>query len=211
MSNRAKLVLTSCVLLSFCTSYYFFALLLPAASAGHEARQLAGGYGYGNDFYQIWFTTRELLGQHADPYSVETQRNIEIGLYGRPLDRSDPRDASVPYRGYSYPLTANILTAPLGWLSFRGVQIILSVLLPLCVVGGVIFWCRAFGLNYSALGLSALCVVAFGAFPVLEGIYALQTTLIVTAAIAGCLALLRRNLFAWAGVTLSLGLSLIHI
>lgn len=205
MASREKFAFSACLLLSLCTAYYFLALLLPVSRAGMEARNLAGGYGYGNDFYQIWATTRELLARHADPYGPEMQRQIEIGLYGRTLDRNDRRDASVPYRGYSYPLQANLLTEPLGFLSFHGVQWTLSFLLPLCVVASVVFWFSAYGQKLATWTMVALCVVVFGTFPVLEGIYALQPTLVVAAIVAGSMLLLRRNRMGWAGVLLAMG------
>jgi len=205
MASREKFVLTFSLVLSLCTAYYFFGLLLPVSHAGMEARNLAGGYGYGNDFYQIWATTKELLAQHADPYGPEMQRQIEIGLYGRTLDRNDRRDASVPYRGYSYPLQANLLTQPLGYLSFHGVQWTLSFLLPVCVVASVVFWCSAYGQKLAPWPMLALCVVVFATFPVLEGIYALQPTLVVAAIVAGSMLLLRRNRMGWAGVLLAMG------
>src|SRR5437016_3703599 len=143
MPLTEKHVLSLCLLCSFCVGYYFFGLFLPAAHAGAVSRDLAGGYEYGNDFYQIWITTKELLAHPTDPYSPAMQKKIELGLYGRTLDRSARRDATVPYRGYSYPLQANVLLAPLGLLPFDAVQIVLSVLLPICVVVSVICWCWA--------------------------------------------------------------------
>ena len=205
MQFGEKHVLSLCLLCSFCVGYYFFGLFLPAAQEGAVSRQLAGGYEYGNDFYQIWLTTKELLTHRTDPYSPAMQQKIETGLYGRTLDRAARRDAAVPYRGYSYPLQANVLLAPLGFLSFEGVQIVLSVLLPLCVAVSVVCWCRAFGMNLSWYTLASLIVIALGSYPVLEGIYALQPTLMVAALTAVAMLLLRRNRLLVAGIVLALG------
>lgn len=205
MARREKFALSLCVLLSLCTSYYFFALLLPVSRASMEARNLGGGVGYGNDFYQIWATSRHLLARDADPYGPEMQREIEIGLYGRTLDRANRGDASVPYRGYSYPVQANLLTQPLGYLTFRGVQWTLSFLLPVCVVASVIFWTSAFGQDFAGWTRAGLCVIVLGSLPVLEGIYALQPTLMVSAIIGGTVVLVQKNRMAWAGFLLALG------
>jgi Glycosyltransferase family 87 len=205
MQFGEKHVLTLCLLSSVCVGYYFFELFLPAAHEGALSRELAGGYEYGNDFYQIWLTTQELLAHRTDPYSPAMQQKIETGLYGRTLDRSARRDAAVPYRGYSYPLQANLLLAPLGLLSFEGVQIVLSVLLPICVALAVVCWCWVYGLNFSGYTLASVIVIALGTCPVLEGIYALQPTLIVAAILAGAMLLLRRNWLLWAGILLALG------
>jgi Glycosyltransferase family 87 len=205
MRFREKYVLSLCLLCSFCAGYYFFELFLPAAHEGEVSRELAGGYEYGNDFYQIWITTQALLAHGIDPYSLTMQQKIETGLYGRTLDRRARRDGSVPYRGYSYPLQANLLLAPLGLLSFEDVQIVLSVLLPICVAGAVVCWCWVYGLNLSGYTLASVIVIALGTCPVLEGIYALQPTLIVAAILAGAMLLLRRNRLVWAGISLALG------
>jgi hypothetical protein len=205
MQFSEKHVLSLCLLCSLCVGYYFFGLLLPAAHAGAEARELAGGYEYGNDFYQIWITTKQLLAHRTDPYSPATQQKIEIGLYGRRLDRRANRDAAVPYRGYSYPLQANLLLAPLGLLPFDAVQIVLSVLLPISVAASVVCWCWAFGLKLSWYTLASLSVISLGTCPVLEGIYALQPTLMVAALIAGAMLHLRRNHQLSAGILLALG------
>ena len=50
-------------------------------------RNLAAGYGYGNDLYPIWMTTREMVAHKTNPYSAAMEHRIETGLYGRPLDR----------------------------------------------------------------------------------------------------------------------------
>lgn len=205
MQFGEKHVLILCLLFSLSVGYYFFGLFLPVAHVGAVSRELAGGYEYGNDFYQIWLTTNELLAHGTDPYSPAMQQKIETGLYGRTRDRTASRDAAVPYRGYSYPVQANLLLAPLGLLSFEGVQIVLSVLLPICVMVSVVCWCWAFGLNLSWYTMASLIVIALGTYPVLEGIYALQPTLMVAALTAGAMLLLRRNRMIAAGIVLSLG------
>ena len=205
MQFGEKHVLILCLLCSFCVGYYFAGLFLPAAHVGAVSRGLAGGYEYGNDFYQIWLTTKELLAHRTDPYSPAMQEKIETGLYGRTLDRSASRDTAVPYRGYSYPLQANLLLAPLGLMSFEGVQIVLSVLLPICIVISVVCWCRAFGLKLSSYTMASLIVIALGTYPMLEGIYALQPTLMVAALTAGAMLLLRKDRLVAAGIVLALG------
>ena len=51
------------------------------------------------------------------------EHRIETGLYGRPLDRTNSTDASVNYRGLSYPLYNDIVAFPLAPLCFHTVQI----------------------------------------------------------------------------------------
>lgn len=66
--------------------YYHQRLFLPRARAVSVERGLGGGYTLGNDFYPVWVTAREALGGR-DPYSAGMTREIQIGLFGRPLDR----------------------------------------------------------------------------------------------------------------------------
>jgi Glycosyltransferase family 87 len=203
MPTPSKRALALCLLVSLGTGYYFFGLLIPASHAGNAARGLGGGYGYGNDFYPIWLTTRE-LPRKIDPYSPSMERRIEAGLYGRPLDRTKPSDAAVNYRGFSYPIYTDILAAPLALLSFHGVQIALSILLPLLTAVGVLCWLYALGLDSSPLWLASTILLTISNGPVLEGIYALQPTLVVAALIAGAMAALRRGRLGVAGILLAL-------
>ena len=203
MPNRSKPALAACLLLALGTGCYFFGLLIPASRTASTSRGLGGGYGYGSDFYPIWLTTRE-LPHGPDPYSFGTERKIEVGLYGRTLDRNRPADASVNYRGFSYPIYTDILAAALAPLSFHEVQIALSVLLPIVTALGVACWFYTLGLDASPLWLASAVALTLGSGPVLEGIYALQPTLLVAAMIAATLAALRRGRLALAGILLAL-------
>ncbi len=154
MPNRSKPALAACLLLALGTGCYFFGLLIPASRTASTSRGLGGGYGYGSDFYPIWLTTHE-LPHGPDPYSFGAERKIEVGLYGRTLDRNRPADASVNYRGFSYPIYTDILAATLAPLSFHEVQIALSVLLPIVTALGVACWFYTLGLDASPLWLAS--------------------------------------------------------
>ena len=67
--------------------YYHQGLFMPQVVAVRTAQGLGNGYSFGNDFYQVWLGAREWLHERRDPYSPEMTRDIQIGLYGRPLDR----------------------------------------------------------------------------------------------------------------------------
>ena len=176
---RSKTTLIVALLLSGGMAGFFFGLWLPAAHRVMVRDGLAGGYGYGNDFYQIWITSHELLTRRADAYSADMQCQIEVGLYGRPLDRRLPGDAATPFRGDCYQLNASVLALPLAPLSFRAVQIVLSVLLPLAVIATALLWCSVLGVKVSGSDRVAIAVLALTAVPVLEGLFALQTSLVV--------------------------------
>jgi hypothetical protein len=74
--------------------YYHLGLFIPRALQVRASIGLGNGYSFGDDFYPIWFTTRESrLGDH-DIYSYETTRQIQIGLFGRPV--GPPRSSTFP-------------------------------------------------------------------------------------------------------------------
>ena len=200
---RPNLTLIAALLLAAGMLGFFFGLWLPASRRVMVREGLAGGFGFGNDFYQIWITSHELLARRADAYSAEMQRQIEVGLYGRPLDRSLPGDATTPFRGDCYPLHASVLAIPLAPLPFRGVQIVLSVLLPLAVIACVLLWCDVLRLRVSGIERVAIVLLALSTIPVLEGIYALQTSLLVALLIPAAIFLIQRGQLFFAGVLLA--------
>src|ERR1700756_1380564 len=202
MSSRLNRVLTVCVLLSGALGYYFFAVLVQNSRHPMATRNLAAGYGYGNDLYPIWMTTREMVAHKTNPYTPAMEHRIETGLYGRPLDRQNPSEATVNYRGFSYPLYGDILAAPLALLPFRAVQVVMSVLLPLIVAIGVAGWCSALGVTLSPLPRGCLLLLILCSCQVLEGIYALQPTLMVASLLAGVAAALRQERLVTAGILL---------
>jgi hypothetical protein len=195
--RRSILTLTAVLLLSAGMVGFFVGLWIPASRRVMMREGLAGGYGYGNDFYQVWLTSREMLRYRADAYSPEMQRNIEIGLYGRELDRKLPGDATTPFRGDCYPLHASVLALPLAPLPFRGVQVVLSVLLPVGVMVTMLLWCSVLQVHTATSNVIAVVLLALSSVPVLEGLYALQTSLVIALLIASAIFLVgRRQLFA---------------
>ena len=195
--------ITLCLLLSGAMGYYFFGLLIPGSRAALVSRDLSPGYGYGNDLYQIWLTSQQLLARSADPYTVAMEHRIETGLYGRPLDRTNSADATVIYRGFSYPLYTDILALPLAPLSFHTVQILFSIVLPVMVALSVWCCCAALGMSLLPLALASLFLLTLFSCQVLEGIYALQPTLIVATLLGAALAAVRGNKLVQAGVLLA--------
>jgi hypothetical protein len=93
----------------------------------------------------------------------------------------------------------------LGFLSFRGVQMILSVLLPCSVIASFFLWCAVFRVRLSNANAIWICAITLSSLPVLEGIYALQPTLISAALIAASVLVLQNGKLAWAGVLLAIG------
>jgi hypothetical protein len=201
MRFRERYVAAIALLLLLGSGYHFFGLLFPALRPSLVARNLAGGYGYGNDLYPIWVGSSELF-HGRDPYAPALTARIETGLYGRPLDRSTLGDSQVNYRAFSYPLYTIFLLAPLSPLSFPTVQIVLSVLLPGLAAIAAVLWLRILGANLSPLALATTICLTLASYPVLEGIYAGQPGLMSAVLIAGTVAALVQERFALAGILL---------
>ena len=200
-SASKKSALLSC-LLAAGMGYYYFELFLPYAHSQLETAGITRGYRYGCDFYPLWLTTRQILQDRNNPYTQETTNQIQIGLYGRTLNR--PGDPPANYRAFAYPLYADFLALPVATLPFSIVQAIGSILFPLIVVCTCWLWMRFLNLSLTPASLFSLFALTLASYPVLEGLYALQPSVIVALLLAGTAAALARNRLGIAGVLLAL-------
>ena len=111
------------------------------------SNDMTGLYSYGGDFYPIWLTGRELFLHRTNPYTQQTTREIQTGLFGRPMDPRRPADPPIEFRAFAYPLYTDLLAAPLLPLGFETVRGVLAVLLPVLTGASVVLWLRAFHLR----------------------------------------------------------------
>jgi hypothetical protein len=196
-----KAALLSC-LLAAGMAYYYFALFLPYAHAQLETAGITRGYRYGCDLYPFWLTSRQILKDRNNPYTQETTNQIQIGLYGRTLNR--PGDPAAKYRAFAYPLYADFLALPVAILPFPIVQAIGSILFPLIVICTCWLWLRFLNLSLTPTSLLSLFALTLASYPVLECLYALQPSLIVALLLSGTAAALARNRLGLAAVLLAL-------
>ena len=204
MTFPPKRILTVLILLSLGMAYYFFGLLLPQVRAGMRLQNRAGGYFCGNDLYPIWLTAGEMLAHRTNPYTPEMEHRIETGLYARPLDRSKPIDAGVNYRGFSYPLYTDILAIPLTFVSFRTVQAVLIAIFPILIIFSVRWWALGMGTSFTRVELAGATLFTLFSVQVLEGLWALQPTILVGVFLGFAVAALRRTQLRTAGVAVGL-------
>lgn len=204
MPSRSKRVVALACLLATGMGFYYFVVFLPKAHAVRASQDLDRGYDYGCDFYQIWLTSRELLLHRANPYTAEMTSRIQIGVFGRVIDPQRPGDPRLYLASFPYPLYTDLLVAPLALLSFPMVQIMGSVLSPALVVVSIFLWLRVLDLRLQPSGLVALFVLTLTSYPILQGIYALQVTLVVAALLAGSVAALVKGHLGWAGALLGI-------
>lgn len=198
--NRTGSVVALClaILGAAATLYYHQAIFVPQALSQRAATGLGNGYSFGNDFYQIWLTSREWKRHGHDPYGAETTREIQTGLYGRPLDPSIPTDP-LDQRRFPYPAFANTLFWPAAELPFPVARFVLLCCLTPLTVATVLLWLRVFRWPLSWHWKAVIVLLTLCSYPVLEALYAVQVGLIVSFLLAASMLALQRERFLFAG------------
>lgn len=182
--------------------YYHQGLFMPRVVAVRVAAGLGNGYSFGNDFYQVWLSSQDLLRYRRDPYSPEMTRDIQFGLYGRQLDPNRPGDP-IDRRVFPYPAYADLLFWPTAEIPFPIVRVaILCVLIALTLMGAVL-WLRAFDWAPGWKWTAVLMLLVISSYPALEGLFAGQLGLLVAFLLPASLVALRRQKFLLAGVLMA--------
>jgi hypothetical protein len=187
--SRSVLVLFLVTFCAACMVYYHLALFVPRAREVRAEQGFGNGYSFGADFYPIWLTSRASLLEHRDPYGPEMTRQIQIGLFGRPLDTRNPA-APADYRAFAYPAFVDVLLWPLALLPFSAVRIGLAVILPAVTALSVVLWLRTVRLRASPVTLAVLVLLTLSNYAVLEGLFAEQVGLLAGFLLAASLAAL---------------------
>lgn len=182
--------------------YYHESLFIPRAQEVSAARRLSGGYSFGNDFYQIWLTSRKLrLG--FDPYGEEMTRDIQTGLYSRPLNPARPSDF-VDRRVFPYPAFTLLLFWPAAQIPFPIVRVMVLVLLAGLTVLTILLWIRALRWRLEGPARWAIILLTSCSYPVLEGLYAGQIGLLGAFLLALAIICLQRKRLLLAGSLMAL-------
>lgn len=183
--------------------YYHLGLFMPRVRHANEMKRLAGPYALGDDFYPIWLTARE---RPRDLYSTEVTREIQSGLFGRPLDPQIPTDPLTDYRTFAYPAFTDLLFWPTAEIPFRTLRIFLTCALALFTAGSVLLWMKALAWHLAPVWLLVILVLTLSSYPVLEGLYAGQLGLLVGFLLAASLVALARDQHLLAGSLMGLTL-----
>ena len=184
--------------------YYHLGLFMPRVRQVEVARNLSGAYRLGDDFYPIWLSSREWLRAGLDPYSVEVTREIQTGLFGRPLDSHIPSDPPADYRTFAYPAFTDLLFWPAAEFSFAAVRVVLVFLLAALTVASVFLWLRALSCGVGRIWSVIILLLVLCSYPVLEGLYAGQLGLLVGFLLAASVLALQRARFLLAGILMAL-------
>jgi len=184
--------------------YYQFGLFMPRVEKVRAVKHLAGGYSFGDDFYPIWLTSREWLRERRDPYSPAVTRDVQIGLFGRPLTGQFPTDPPIDYRTFAYPAFTDLLLWPASELPFPPLRIALAVLLATLLAASVVFWAQALAWHVSVIWLGIILLLTLCSYPELEGLYAGQLGLLVGFLLAASVLALVRGRLLLAGMLMAL-------
>ncbi len=185
--------------------YYLF-FFIPRTLEVRALNGQGSGYSFGDDFYPVWLGARQWRLEHRDLYNSEMTREIQIGLFGRPLDARNPNDPPTDYRQFAYPAFTEMLLWPAALLDFPNLRLLLAFFLPILTAASIWFWLLALQWHIHPPGLTALIVLTLCTYEVLEAFFALQPGLLVFFFLASAALALRRNRLMLAGVLMSLTL-----
>ncbi len=183
--------------------YYQFGSFMPRVEKVHTLKRVNGRYALGNDFYPIWLTSREWIHNRLDPYSVTLTREIQIGLFGRPLDASIPTDPPTDYRTFAYPAFTDLLFWPVSEVPFTTLRVVWIVLLAALTAADVLFWTHALQWHVSWKWLGIILLLTLCSYPELEGLYAGQLGLLVGFLLAAAILALVRGRLLLGGMLLA--------
>jgi Glycosyltransferase family 87 len=182
---------------------YHQGLFMPRVVAVRAAEGLGHGYSLGNDFYQIWLTSRESLKQPRNLYAPEMTRAIQMGLFGRPLDPNRPED-QVDQRRFPYPAFTDLLFWPTAYVGFDTVRVWVTGLLALLTLASVPIWFRAMNSTLDGKWIALIALLVVSSYPALEGLYAGQIGLLVAFLFSASILALQRGRFLFSGFLLAL-------
>jgi hypothetical protein len=203
-SRKATLALMVALLGAASMLYFHLGLFRPQVRKVAAAKHLAGEYAFGDDFYPIWLTLRRRMGGRSDPYDRETTREIQAGLFGRPLEGRLPTDPPADYRTFAYPAYADLLLWPAAEVPFRVLRIAWVALLTALTAASVFLWAQALGWSPGRIWLLIIILLALCNYPVLEGLYAGQLGLLAGFLLAASLLSLVRGRLLLSGVLMAL-------
>jgi Glycosyltransferase family 87 len=212
---RRSSILCLAILCAAGMVYYHLCIFVPRTLAIRSAQGFGGGYSFGADFYPIWLTSGEALRHHQDPYAPAMTRQIQIGLFGRPLDSSsldssslDSSSLAAPadYRAFAYPAFADVLFWPSAVLPFSVARILLALILGAATLFSLFLWLHALGLSPGAGTLALMALLTLTSYTVLEGLFAAQLGLLAGFLLAASVATLVSGRLFLSGSLLALTL-----
>lgn len=186
--------------------YYHLGLFIPRILQTRDAIGLGNGYSFGDDFYPIWLTARASRQGERDIYGDQITRDIQTGVFGRPLYPGNKLNLPMNYRQYSYPAFTNLLLWPTALLDFPRLRIALTLLLPALMAISVWMWVQALGWQIHPMWIATLVLLTLSTYQLLEAFFALQPGLFVGFFLAAAALAIRNGRLMLAGALCSLTL-----
>jgi hypothetical protein len=183
--------------------YYHQGLFMPRVVAIGTAQGYGNDFSFGNDFYQVWLSSRELMQHRIDPYSLQLTQEHQLGLYGRTIDpgrHGDPIDQ----RRFPYPAFADLLFWPAAEFPFAQARVWIVCLLVVLTLASVAIWFRTLDWRPGWPWIAVAALLAVSSYPALEGLYSVQLGLLVSFLLAASLLALRNNRLVLAGFLMAL-------
>ncbi len=198
------LALAICGSASMC--YYHLGLFIPRMLESRAASGLGRGYAWGDDFHPVWLTARQAIISHRDPYSPASTRDLQIGVFGRPLDSRNPHDPPPGYREFAYPAYVDLVMWPVALLPFPQLRALLAALLPLLLVIVLGLWLRALDWKLGTVWFLVLVLLTLSSYQMLEALFAEQLGVFSALFLAGAAFAIRKQQLLLAGSLASLTL-----
>jgi hypothetical protein len=156
-----------------------------------------------SDLYPRWLGARELLVHGRDPYSSEVTREIQIGFYGRPLDRSRPSEPP-DEEGFAYPVYVVFLLAPTIGLPFEIIQKVFYVVLLIFICASTLLWLQALRRAAPLWMQISVLALTLASPAVMQGLKLRQMSLLVAGFLAIAVTLLAVDRYVAAGILFAL-------
>ena len=183
--------------------YYHQGLFIPRVAAVRAAAGSNDSYSFGDDFYQIWLTSRQWLRQGRDPYSPQTTRKLQTDFYGHPL-QPGRRDEPADLRAFPYPAFVDLLFWPAAEFSFATVRVAVVGVLTALTLASVLLWLEALEWHTRWRWVAVIVLLTLCSYPALEGLYAGQLGLLVAFLLAAAVVALQRDRLWLAGILMEL-------
>ena len=150
------------------------------------------------DFYSRWMGARAYIQQGLSPYSDEVSRQIQAGIYGRPLQPGE--DLYL----FAYPFYTALLIAPLTLLPYPWAAAIWLVVLQASLVGALLLALALYGWRPLPVLMVSLGLWTLLFYPHWRGLLLGQFVILVLLFLTLTLWALSRRRDGLAGVALAL-------
>lgn len=152
-----------------------------------------------SDLYPQWIATKAAI-RGEDPYSDAVTREIQRGFYGRELTHGDKWDQ----QNFVYPATLIPLLAPLAWLPWTLVRILLTLAAPFTIAATIYAWIQICDLRLSSSAQILAYGIGLTSWPAAWAYQQTQPTIFIFAAITFSLLFYKQRRSVPAGILLAL-------